>query len=240
MVYSERDLIEPSLQLLKDNPQGLHTSTLIQELTKSLKPIGHDAEIIKRRRDTYFSQKVRNLKSHNTLTRLGLATYKDGIFTITEKGREFLENSETAIESLKDQGVTPSEIERSKERIRRDLSEVVIEEGALEKRTTVQRSRSEKLRRIAIEEFKEKHEGQVFCEVCGFDFSKTYGDYGKDYIETHHLKPIHSVEIEGTRETLEEALKKIRLLCANCHRMIHRKKGVMLSIEELQGYLRKD
>lgn len=238
MVYTERDLIKPSLRLLKDNPKGLRTSELIRELSRLLKPTEHNAKIISGRKDTYFSQKVRNLKSHNTLTRLGVATYTDGLWKIAEKGSEFLEfldRKELVIQSLKEQGFKHAEIERSKERIERDLSEIIIEEGALEKRTVVQRRRSRKLRNTKIEKFKKQHGGRVFCEACRFDFSKKYGEeLGRDYIELHHKEPIQSTQIEGTRDTLEMALKKTACLCANCHRMIHKKAQERLSVEELR------
>ena len=39
-------------------------SELIDELIMRMRPDGHDQEILKDRKDTYFSQKVRNLRSH--------------------------------------------------------------------------------------------------------------------------------------------------------------------------------
>ena len=70
MIYSESELIVPALKILA-NPihreEGVTTTTLIGELRTKLKPSGHDVEIIDGRSDDYFSQKVRNLKSHNTL-----------------------------------------------------------------------------------------------------------------------------------------------------------------------------
>jgi len=61
--------------------------------------------------------------------------------------------------------------------------------------------------------------GTLACEVCGFDFKATYGDLGDGYIEVHHTKPIHTL-IAGTKTKLDE----LALLCANCHRMAHRKR----------------
>ena len=244
MSYTERDFIIPALQLLRDNPEGLHTSDLIRELFKLLQPTGHNGEIITGRKDTYFSQKVRNLKSHNTLTRLGVATYTGGLWKITQKGQEFfdfLQVKEVVVESLKEQGVSETKIQRSKKKIDEDLSEIVIEEGALETRTVAQRRRSAKLRTTKIEKFKEKHSGHLFCEVCGFEFSQKYGEeLGKDYIELHHVEPIHSEEIEGRTEMLETALTKVICLCANCHRMIHRRKGEMLSVGKLRDIVSKN
>ncbi len=67
------------------------------------------------------------------------------------------------------------------------------------------------------------------CIGCQFDFQKTYGLHGKDYIEVHHLKPIASL-IEST---LIDPKTDMTVVCSNCHRMIHRKKNNPLSIEEL-------
>ncbi len=57
------------------------------------------------------------------------------------------------------------------------------------------------------------------CSLCGFNFEKTYGDIGHNYIEAHHLTPIS--ELKGKKVLLDPA-KDFAVLCANCHRMIHR------------------
>lgn len=61
--------------------------------------------------------------------------------------------------------------------------------------------------------------GTLACEVCGFDFKVAYGDLGAGYIEVHHTKPVHTL-IAGTKTKLDD----LALLCANCHRMAHRKR----------------
>ncbi len=60
--------------------------------------------------------------------------------------------------------------------------------------------------------------GSLACEVCGFDFEATYGRLGAGYIEVHHTKPVHTL-VPGTKIALAE----LAVLCANCHRMAHRK-----------------
>jgi 5-methylcytosine-specific restriction protein A len=55
------------------------------------------------------------------------------------------------------------------------------------------------------------------CESCDFDFSQTYGERGRGYIECHHVEPLH-VGGEGPR-----TIRDLALLCSNCHRMIHSK-----------------
>jgi 5-methylcytosine-specific restriction protein A len=71
-------------------------------------------------------------------------------------------------------------------------------------------------------------EGRLACEVCGFDFKAVYGELGEGYIEVHHTRPMHTL-IAGTKTKLAD----LALLCANCHRMAHRKR-VPLTIIELK------
>jgi len=74
--------------------------------------------------------------------------------------------------------------------------------------------------------------GCLVCQVCGFDFVETYGVLGKGFIECHHTVPVSQM-VEGQKTQL----KDLALVCANCHRMLHRETTV-LSIEELQKALR--
>jgi predicted HNH restriction endonuclease len=240
MVYTESDLIIPALKLLRQNPKGLHTSELIERLENTLKPTGHDLELLEGRSDTVFSQKVRNLKSHDTLVRKQLATFmpkddiKGGLHQITKEGLDYLDEVIPIEKSLKNQGF---DIEGMDEELKKDLTDIVVEEGQLILKSSKQRSRSEKLTKEAIRKFKKEHGGKLLCEACGFDFRKTYGQRGKDYIIIHHEEPIHSMAVEGVRTTLDQALEKVSPLCANCHAMVHRKKGELLSVEELIGII---
>jgi 5-methylcytosine-specific restriction protein A len=58
------------------------------------------------------------------------------------------------------------------------------------------------------------------CQACDLDFVKRYGAIGQGFIEAHHLKPISELE-EGVPVKYDVALD-FAVLCANCHRMIHR------------------
>ena len=73
--------------------------------------------------------------------------------------------------------------------------------------------------------------GGLKCEVCTFDFSTVYGEMGAGFIECHHTKPIASLKA-GDRTKLSE----LALVCANCHRMLHRPKH-WLSLAELRAVL---
>lgn len=57
------------------------------------------------------------------------------------------------------------------------------------------------------------------CQVCDTNFEARYGKIGTDYIEAHHLKPLAT--IKGQRVAMDP-IKDFAVLCANCHRMIHR------------------
>lgn len=76
-----------------------------------------------------------------------------------------------------------------------------------------------------------KSAGLMACEVCGFDFQSAYGDRGSGYIEVHHTKPVHTMGA-GHKTKLGD----LALLCANCHRMAHRKRAP-LSLPEISASL---
>lgn len=78
-----------------------------------------------------------------------------------------------------------------------------------------------------------KNNGKLFCEVCGFDFEKKYGEIGKEFIEAHHIKPVSEMT-EGQETKIEDLV----MLCSNCHKMIHRKRP-WLSKEELKNLIDK-
>lgn len=85
-------------------------------------------------------------------------------------------------------------------------------EGRLLLRRHLVRERDRKLRAKKIAQARRIH-GEITCEACGFSFERTYD---ADYIECHHLTPLHVSGETSTR------LDDLALLCANCHRMIHR------------------
>lgn len=57
------------------------------------------------------------------------------------------------------------------------------------------------------------------CQACGMNFEDVYGDIGKGYIEAHHLEPITSIK---GKKVSRDPKKDFAVLCANCHRMIHK------------------
>jgi 5-methylcytosine-specific restriction enzyme A len=58
------------------------------------------------------------------------------------------------------------------------------------------------------------------CQACELQFAERYGPLGEGFIEAHHLKPIGALE-EG-KPVQYDIAADFAVLCANCHRMIHR------------------
>jgi 5-methylcytosine-specific restriction protein A len=77
-----------------------------------------------------------------------------------------------------------------------------------------------------------KKHGKLECEVCGFVFENKYGELGKGFAECHHLIPLSELQIEK-----KPKLEDFAILCANCHRMIHRKKP-WLTLSQLKTIVR--
>ena len=225
---TESELVLPSLYLMTLNPKGcVNTSDLIRLLTQILKPTGIDAKILDNRNDTYFSQKVRNLKSHDTLTRYGYAIYNNGTYFITKKGRELVENNRTNILFLLSSGFDYNDVKSSLGKVYKKRTatiihyEEIISEGNSKEVVTKTYERSCKLRNAAIEHF--SHNGIISCDCCGFEFKSFYGEkYGTPCIEIHHIRPIFQYENTSFIQTIEEALINLLPVCPNCHRVIHK------------------
>ena len=73
--------------------------------------------------------------------------------------------------------------------------------------------------------------GCLACEACGFDYFETYGEVGRGFAECHHNRPVS--ELEPSTAT---HLSDLSILCANCHRIIHRKRP-WLAVELLRQQL---
>lgn len=99
----------------------------------------------------------------------------------------------------------------------------------------------QKIERNSSAAQKVKQRLKTTCQCCGFNFTERYGKIGEGFIEVHHLKPISSLE-PGSVESYDIE-KDFAVLCANCHRMIHRmirdKKGHAVTIDELRAQLKK-
>lgn len=87
--------------------------------------------------------------------------------------------------------------------------------------------------RTAAKQAKKFHGSR--CQACDLKFDERYGAIGKDFIEAHHLRPIATLE-EGVAVTYDVAAD-FAVLCANCHRMIHRS-GDPSNLEQFRALVR--
>ena len=225
---TESQLVLPALYLLSKSANGfVSTSDLITKLTEIMNPIGKDAEIIAGRADTYFSQKVRNLKSHDTLRRQGYATNVDDGFKITMLGATYVSTNIDALSYLFNEEFNYEDVKKAIDDISlagdKKIFPIVefISEGRLITKNVQIRERSNRLRTIAIEHFSQS--GIINCNCCGFNFSSYYGDiYGKNCIEIHHKRPIFQYQEDTFDQQILSALDNLLPVCPNCHRIIHK------------------
>jgi len=86
--------------------------------------------------------------------------------------------------------------------------------------------RLERRRKLAIQA---KNYHGYTCQACGFNFKEVYGDIGEGFIEAHHLRSL--AKHKGQVLELDPRLD-FRVLCPNCHRMIHR----TIDPSDLEGF----
>lgn len=67
---------------------------------------------------------------------------------------------------------------------------------------------------------------ELKCGICDFDFYDIYGELGKGFIECHHRIPISEY-----KENMKTSIDDLALVCSNCHRMLHRKRPWLKTIE---------
>ncbi len=92
---------------------------------------------------------------------------------------------------------------------------------------SIQSERDQSLKKSAI-----KLHGTT-CKVCSFNFNKLYGKWAEEFIEVHHVRPLSAT----TRQVMTNPQTDLTVVCSNCHRMIHKKKGITLTVDELKNKL---
>lgn len=91
-------------------------------------------------------------------------------------------------------------------------------EGAVKLVQHLKKERSAGLSQAKKEAFRKQH-GRLFCEDCLLDPVQVWGLAGEACIEVHHNE-VHVADMTPGHKTL---LDQLRCLCANCHRILHRK-----------------
>jgi hypothetical protein len=92
-------------------------------------------------------------------------------------------------------------------------------EGTVSERRHLRRERAVGLSEAKKAAFVKEH-GRLFCESCGLDPQTTYkSPAGAACIEVHH----RAVQVSKMAKGHKTKLMHLQCLCANCHRVEHRK-----------------
>lgn len=186
-VITESDLVIPTLEALAEvGSAGLTTSELQPVLRAALQPTGQDLLLLEGRTDDRFSQKVRNLRSHQRLERDDLATFDGERYRITDTGRSYMKSYGGVDKSPSSQGF-PEASKKNALSPSRPLK--FVEEGDEQLVTRAVKRRSKRLRDFAVRYYSEE-DGKIICLGCNFEATQIYGDDFIGLIEIHHLKPI--------------------------------------------------
>jgi len=248
-LIEEKELVLPALFLMEAFGGSVTTTKIQSELFDILQPSGNDIKILAGRNDTHFSQKVRNLVSHRKLDRLGYAVYtpktkdKAGFIQITPNGKKHLSQHIDSIKYLLSNNFDWDDVRSGlvdvadTKKIKIFDENIYIYEGTETYRNVKVYGRSKELRDASIEHYT-KFDGSIPCKVCDFDFRETYGNVGSGFIEIHHDKPIYMFEDGDKKQTIDKAIKNTSPLCANCHRMVHRKRPPYL-VSNISDFLKE-
>lgn len=116
-----------------------------------------------------------------------------------------------------------------------DSEEEEFAEGKLLTRLHLARERNPK----AVKRKKQQvlaESGHLMCECCDFDFEEVYGELGRAFAECHHRVPLATLTKVKTIR-----MQDLAIVCANCHRMLHRRmqghSAGVLPMEELRALI---
>ena len=108
----------------------------------------------------------------------------------------------------------------------------VFTEGRVVTETHLRRERDPKIRKKLLQA--KRNAGSLECEICGNYSPVKTPELEESMFEAHHILPLSVTQERKTK------LSEMALVCANCHRMIHRAIALRkrwLSIEEAQKIL---
>jgi len=161
-----------------------------------------------------------------------IKTYKDIKFTrdsqVTLKQGKYLSACSKKLLTLLEES---SDIEKSNHTEGQRNSQLEYAEGKRKERETYFFARNPKL----VREAKKLHKFK--CQACGFEFKDKYGEFGKDYIECHHENVLSERSEKDWSTDVKTTVDDVKVLCSNCHRMVHHKRPA-LKFDELLELLK--
>lgn len=109
-------------------------------------------------------------------------------------------------------------------------SEIAGKEGKLLTRIHVYRERDKAFAIMAKKYYRNRNGGKLHCQACGLDPILLYGEDGERCIEAHHTIPIEELQPDS-----ETRVQDMAMVCASCHRIIHKQKPCLLVSDVVQG-----
>ena len=113
-------------------------------------------------------------------------------------------------------------------------AEEIIEEDLQLKEGTVKRIAVNAYERNSIARKKCIAIHGAKCAICGFQFSKFYGEEFDGLIHVHHLTPLHTLGKEYAVDPQSDLIP----VCPNCHLALHSKRDGVYLPEELMEFIK--
>jgi len=158
-----------------------------------------------------------------------IKTYTDPKFTrdsqVTLKQGKYLSACSNKLLTLLEEC---SGIEASNQDSTRENQQLEYHEGKRKERETYFFARNPKL----VREAKKLHKFK--CQACEFEFKDKYGEFGKNYIECHHENVLSERPEKDWSKDVKTTIDDVKVLCANCHRMVHHKRPALKFVELIE------
>lgn len=223
----ERDEVILALELYFREPKshGVATHPEVIKLSELLNtlPIHKGRQNEKFRNPNGVGMKLANFRSFDP-------NYDDGLSSASKLDHEVWDDFSGDIEQLKQVAESIRNNFHQVSSAEELDDDIEATEGRILTRIHQKRERSVKLTKKKKQQVLKKT-GQLECEVCGFDYERRYGKHGKGFAECHHIKPVSEIQEEEVTK-----LSDLAIVCANCHRMIHKSKP-WLSLDEAKELL---
>lgn len=114
-----------------------------------------------------------------------------------------------------------------------DFSDIYTE-GSRKLKKHIVIERNSRLRNDSKAYWRTRMGQKLHCLICKFDFEKKYGEYGRDFIEMHHLAPV-SKPHKAKRYRVHHLVP----VCSNCHRILHYKQLDPIPIARLKRIIKR-
>lgn len=195
------------------------TRLAFEQYLKEILPPTEEPQTYSRKLDNkikkFYDKLSRKLESLYTITDINevrvikndIITNPNFVYSRKKAGDDRIKGLDNYISFL-EKGLQVTEV-KTKKKIKRST---IDEEGKhITKETTVIQ-RNQSARKKCIEHYGCK------CAACGIVMKDVYGEIGENFIEVHHLNPIHLFDDQHVVDYKEDLIP----LCPNCHAMIHK------------------